>query len=324
MLCIACVPLTGCGAEYVQSSLSPSSDLAAGIDRLFQVILWIAFGVFVIVEGALLVAVVRFRERPGRAPPVPTHGHTLLEISWTLAPAVVLILIAIPTIRTIWEVDRPPTGEAMAIEVVGHQWWWEFRYPELGITTANELHVPVGRTVDLHLSSADVIHSFWFPRVGGKRDLLPGHETRLWFTVDSAGTYTGQCAEFCGIAHALMGMRLVAEEPAEFASWVERMREPATEPADSLELAGRDLFLRSACIGCHTVAGTVARGRQGPDLTHFGSRERMAAGMRENTPRNLAVWLRDPPAVKPGALMPSLGLSEDQIGSLVAYLGSLR
>ena len=351
---VAVVALSGCGGPYPQSVLRPSSDFANSLDDLFRGIFFWAVIVFVLVEGALLVAVFRFRDAEGKRSARHVHGNTILEITWTIAPAVILVLIAVPTIRTIWEVDRPTTDpDALLIEAVGRQWWWEFRYPELGITTANELHVPVGRTVDIRLTSADVIHSFWFPRAGGKRDVIPGHETHLWFSMDSVGVFPGQCAEFCGLSHALMKMELVSESPEEFEAWVEAQRRPALgtgdtaapppqeaagegeapppPPEDPLgpELrqvleAGNQAFLASGCIACHRVAGTVAAGVLGPDLTHIGSRRKIAAGILDNTPENMALWLRDPSSVKPGVLMPTLDLDEDTIRTLVAYLESLK
>ncbi len=191
--------LGACGGPFPQSALDPASDFAWRLQDLFEGIFLWAVVVFVLVQGALIVAIFRFRERPGGPSPKVTHGNTLLEISWTLAPAIVLVLIAIPTIKTIWIIDSPPPGESLVVEVIGHQWWWEFRYPDLGIVTANEMRIPVGQQIDVRLTSADVVHSFWFPRLGGKRDVIPGHETQIWFTVDSAGLYLGQCAEFCGL-----------------------------------------------------------------------------------------------------------------------------
>jgi cytochrome c oxidase subunit 2 len=306
--------------------------------------------VFVLVEGALLVAVFRFRDDEGRREAKHVHGNTILEISWTIAPAIILVLIAVPTIRTIWEVDRPTTDpDALLVEAVGRQWWWEFRYPELGIVTANEMHVPVGRTIDLRLTSGDVIHSFWFPRAGGKRDVIPGHENHLWFKMDSVGVFPGQCAEFCGLSHALMKMELVSESPEEFEAWVALQQQPAvgtqeqpTEPApgqpapeeqpeDPLgpELraildAGNQAFMQSGCIACHKIDGTAAAGVLGPDLTHVGSRRTIAAGILDNTPENMARWLRNPAEIKPGVLMPNMNLDEDTIRTLVAYLESLK
>ncbi|MEN8144380.1 MAG: cytochrome c oxidase subunit II [Gemmatimonadota bacterium] len=329
---LAGLVLAACGGEYTQSALEPRSDFARSLDDLFRLIFWWAAAVFVVVEGALLFTIIRFRDRPGAEKPKPVHGNTALEIAWTLAPAIVLMLIAIPTIKTIWIVDQPPPGDPLVVEAIGHQWWWEFRYPEQGIVTANELHLPVDRTVDIRLTSADVIHSFWIPRLGGKRDAMPGHETFVWFKPDSVGTYTGQCAEFCGMAHALMKMELVVEEQADFDSWAESMSTPVVlpAPADSADEAARLLaagslaFQQGGCIACHRIAGTPAQGVLGPDLTHIGSRRTIAAGILENTPQEMARWIRDPQAIKPGVLMPSMGLSEEQIQTIVAYLQGLE
>lgn len=321
---IVAMALAGCGGPFTQSALDPGSDFAWKLQGLFENIFLWAMVVFVVVEGALLVAIFKFRERPGRAAPRAAHGNTLLEISWTLAPALILVLIAIPTIRTVWDVDRPPRTEALVVEAIGHQWWWEFRYPDLGIVTANELHVPVGQTIDVRLTSADVIHSFWFPRIGGKRDAIPGHENQVWFTVDSAGVYLGQCAEFCGLSHALMKMELVAEEPARFEAWVERQRSDALVADSALFTEGSQAFLQSGCIACHKIRGTVAQGVLGPELTHVGSRRRIAAGILDNTAENLFRWISDPQGVKPGALMVVPELDEATIERLVLYLQSLQ
>jgi cytochrome c oxidase subunit 2 len=317
-----------CGGDFPQSSLLPQSDVAREIDSLFRGILWWAMAVFVVVEGALIVAIIRFRERPGAPRPRPVHGHTLLEIGWTLVPAIILIFIGVPTMITLWRIDRPPERSDVRVEVVGHQWWWEFNYPDLGITTANELHVPVGKTVDLRLRSADVMHSFWFPRVAGKRDLVPGRVNQLWFTPDSVGVYPGQCAEFCGTSHALMAMRLHVEAEEDFESWVEQQLREAVEieeAGDPLVAAGRDLFFGAGgCISCHQIRGTVAAGILGPDLTHVGGRETIAAGVLENTLDNLAFWIKDPHDVKPGNLMLDMGLNDEQARQIAAYLLSLE
>lgn len=280
--------------------------------------------VFVLVEAALIYAIIRYRSRPGGPAPRATHGNTLLEISWTLAPAVILVLIAIPTIRTIWVVDNPPPGDALVVEAIGHQWWWEFRYPDLGVVTANEMHVPVGQQVDVRLTSADVIHSFWIPRIGGKRDLIPGRENRIWFTVDSAGVYLGQCAEFCGLSHALMKMELVADEPEDFEAWVENQRADAVVSDSARFAEGIQAFTQGGCIACHAIRGTIAQGVLGPDLTHVGSRRRIGAGIMDNTPENLTRWIRETQAVKPGALMVVPDLDEEVLQRIVDYLGSLQ
>jgi cytochrome c oxidase subunit 2 len=237
---------------------------------------------------------------------------------------VILVLIAIPTIKTIWDVDRPARGESLVVQAIGHQWWWEFRYPELGVVTANELHIPVGQQIDVRLTSADVIHSFWFPRLGGKRDVIPGHENQIWFTADSAGVYLGQCAEFCGLSHALMKMQLVAEDPAEFEAWVELQRADAVVE-DSVQFAdGSQAFLQGGCIACHAVRGTIAQGVIGPDLTHVGGRRRIAAGILDNTPENLERWIRHSRELKPGSLMVVPELDDDTLRRIVTYLQGLK
>ncbi|MGB5303519.1 MAG: cytochrome c oxidase subunit II [Gemmatimonadota bacterium] len=324
LLTLATISLGACGGPFPQSALDPASDFAWKLQDLFQGIFFWAVVVFVLVEGALIVAILRFRERPGGPEPKATHGNTLLEISWTLAPAIILVLIAIPTIKTIWDVDRPARGESLVVEAVGHQWWWEFRYPDLGIVTANELHIPVGQQIDVRLTSADVIHSFWFPRLGGKRDVIPGHETQIWFTADSAGLYLGQCAEFCGLSHALMKMELVAESPADFEVWVEGQLADAVV-TDSVSFAeGTQAFMRGGCIACHKIRGTVAQGVIGPDLTHVGSRRRIAGGILDNTPENMERWIRDSRGVKPGSLMIVPELDDETVSRIVEYLQGLK
>ena len=325
MTILGVLTLQACGGEYPQSALHPGSDAATLLDRLFDQIFWWAVGVFVVVEGILVYTLVRFRQRPGGPRPKEIHGNVLLEVAWTLAPALILVAIAIPTIRTIFLVDRPTTDpDALVVEAIGRQWWWEFRYPELGIVTANEAHVPAGRTVDLRLRTADVMHSFWVPRLAGKRDLMPGRENQLWFRPDSVGVFHGQCAEFCGTAHALMGMRVVVDAPEDFERWARANAADAVTPADAQARAGQSVFMSHACVGCHTVRGTPAMAPFGPDLTHFGSRLTIGSGVLDNTPANLARWLDSTQHVKPGNLMPEVVLSPAQIRQLVAYLGALR
>ncbi len=315
----------GCSGPFPQSTFRPVSDFADKIDSLFYWIFILAVVVFVVVETLLVFVVIRYRERPGRPDPKHVHGHTALEIGWTLAPALIIILIAVPTIRTIFEVDGDTEAGALEVQVIGHQWWWEFRYPELGIVTANELHVPRGRQVGLALTSFDVIHSFWVPRIGGKRDVIKGRTNRLAFTADSLGTYMGQCAEFCGASHANMRMRLVVDDSAGFDEWV-RGQQQTVAPIDTtqdLVARGHAVFTAGTCGACHTIDG-VSQGILGPNLTHVGSRMTIAAGLLRNDPAGLTRWLEDPPAVKPGSLMPNLHLSDQDIAALVAYLQSLK
>ena len=316
--------LAACGGPFPQSALHPESDYARSLDALFHGIFWWAVLVFVLVESLLLFILLRYRQRAGAATPKPTHGHTVLEIAWTLAPALILVFIAVPTMRTIFATQQPPAFNALRIEVIGHQWWWEYRYPAAGTVTANELHVPVGRPVDLEISTADVIHSFWAPGLGGKRDLIPGHVNRITFTAESIGTFTGQCAEFCGESHANMRLRVAVESDSAFRAWLAGQGGLGRLAAKgSVEEKGRDAFRRYGCIACHTVTG-VSAGVIGPNLTHVGSRTTIAAGVLPNTAEALARWIGDPPGVKPGARMPKLPMAPADLTALVAYLQSLK
>lgn len=304
------------------STIAPKSDLGRNIQELYiHVSGWVLF-IFVVVEALLIWVLFAFRERPGQAEPKPVHGHLGLEILWTLIPVVIVTSIALPTITTTFKINAPPPEEALRIEVTGRQWWWEIRYPNLGIVTANELHVPVGEPISLILKSADVIHSFWSPQLGGKRDLVPGKVNHLTFTVEAAGVYPGQCAEFCGVSHANMRLLVMAQPRQEFEAWAAAQKRPPV-PLTGEAAKGPQTFLAGGCIACHRIEG-VAFGVLGPDLTHFGSRQTIAAAILENNPENLAQWLRDPPGVKPGVLMPKLPLTDDQIKILVAYLGGLK
>ena len=325
-LATAALAISGCGGPFPQSTLHPRSDFARGTDALFTDIFWWAAGVFVVVELMLLVAIVRFRHREGRAAPRPTHGHTLMEIGWTLAPAVILVFVAVPTVRTIFATAGEAPADALKVDVIGHQWWWEFRYQELGLVTANELHVPLGRVVQLSITSVDVIHSFWAPPLGGKRDAIPGHVTRIAFRPDSVGDYSGQCAEFCGVSHANMRLRVIVDSDSGFGRWATvQLAGPAAPAPGTLAERGRAVFARSACIGCHTIQG-VSPGVIGPNLTHVGSRTTIASGLFPNDSAHLARWIADAPSLKPGSLMTRMQppLTDADIAALGAYLQSLK
>jgi cytochrome c oxidase subunit 2 len=236
-LCLLGLVLVGCSPEhYPQTTLLPRGDFARIADDLLDTTVKWALLVFVLVEGVLVYAIFRFRGKPGDPEPHQTHGNTTVEIIWTVIPALILAAIAVPTVRAIFETNAIPGKDALTIEVVGHQWWWEFRYPEYNLTTANELHVPVGRTVSLRMGSSDVIHSFWVPQFAGKRDVFANRETRLWFKAEAEGEYPGQCAEFCGMQHARMAYRIRAQSPEEFRAWVAHMQTlgppppPGTKP----------------------------------------------------------------------------------------------
>ncbi len=304
------------------TTVAPKSDLGRAIHDLFMNISGWALLIFVVVEALLIAVAFAFRDRPGRGEPRPVHGHLGLEIAWTLVPVIIVVSIAVPTIATVFKTQATPPRESLVVEVVGHQWWWEVRYPSLGITTANELHLPAGRPISLHLKSADVIHSFWAPRLGGKRDLIPGRVNSLTFTVDGPGEYAGQCAEFCGVSHANMRLTVIAQSPVDFEAWTKRLTSTPIPP--SAETAkGLQAFTAAGCAACHTIQG-VAFGVIGPNLTHVGSRKTLAGGILQNTPEALAAWLKDPPRIKPGVLMPKLPLTDDQNAALVAYLRSLK
>jgi cytochrome c oxidase subunit II len=319
------VTLSGCASEqFPQSTLHPRSDFGWALQDLFAGIFWWAVVVFVVVEGLLLFTLFRYRARPGAPAPSPVHGHTLLEIGWTVAPALILVFIAVPTIRTIFRTAGKAPAGAVRVQVIGHQWWWEFRYPDLGITTANELHVPAGKPVALEMTSADVIHSFWAPGLGGKRDVILGRTNRLAFTPEAPGTFSGQCAEFCGTSHANMRLRVVVDPEPEFVAWAAGQQNLAVPPAaGSVEERGRTAYMRSACVACHTVAG-VSSGTLGPSLTHVGSRHTLASAMFDNTAENLGKWIEDAPSLKPGSLMPKMALAPEDLAAIVAYLRSLK
>ncbi|HEV8674708.1 MAG TPA: cytochrome c oxidase subunit II [Methylomirabilota bacterium] len=321
---LVAVALTGCGLASPATTLAPKSDFGRLSHGIFLEILWWDVGIFAVVAIVLLIAIARFRERDPASLPRQVRGNARLELAWTIAPVIVLTFIAFPTVSTVFRTQAAPTGDALRVRVVGHQWWWEFEYPDLGITTATDLHLPAGQPVMLELTSPDVIHSFWVPQLGGKRDTPPGQVNRILLTATAPGAYPGQCAEFCGLSHANMRHTAVVQPAGEFQAWAARQKTPAAEPAEGSPAAkGRDLFRASACVGCHTIRG-VSGGGLGPDLTHVGSRRTIAGGMLPNTPAELARWLRDPPAVKPGSLMPNLHLSEAEVTALVAYLTSLK
>lgn len=323
LLAIALLIPTATAFAGPPSPLAPASTEATIIRDLYAIVFWIAVGVFVIVEGLLVYSVIRFRRQHPEEVPVQLHGSTPVEVAWTIAPAIIVAVLMLLTLRSMRTLYQIPSG-TINVEVIGHQWWWEFRYPDLGITTANELHIPVGEMVRLRIESVDVIHSFWVPELGGKTDAIPGRTNTTAIQAMKAGRYHGQCAEFCGAQHAQMRMEVVASPPEAFQQWVESQKVAAAVPSDEAAQRGQQAFMSSACIGCHTIAGTPAQGKIGPNLTHFASRRTFAGASFETTPQNLAAWIRDPQALKPGTLMPKVDLSEEQINDIVAYLLSLK
>ncbi len=330
--------LSGCALSGPQSIFDTVGPVARSQESLFIFIFWMAVGVFAIVTGVLVYTIIRYRRRGDDDGSVPDqiHGVVWLEAAWTVAPAIILVIIGVPTVGLIFRQESrvTPTQDDLVVNVTGYQWWWEFEYPELGITTANELHIPTGRRVILNLNSGDVLHSFWVPRIAGKRDLIPNQANQLWIKADEAGLYRGQCAELCLGAHAYMRFRVVASDDAEFKTWTAlfkpdgaQMVQAQAQPADPQIAAGQALFKTKGCATCHAVQG-YAYGEKAPNLTSFGIRTSLAAGVADNTPENLTNWLRNPQELKPGNYMPNLWAADDpkrdeEIAALVAYLESL-
>jgi cytochrome c oxidase subunit 2 len=319
--------LSGC-AERVSPQAwfaRPDSDFARILQDLFDRIILIATIVFVVVEGILFIALFKFRRRPGEAAlPSQTHGNTQLEIGWTIVPAVALAFVAIPTVRAIFDTYHPNREGTVKVAVIGHQWWWEYRYPDLGIVTANEPHFPVGQKVTLTLESADIIHGFWIPGLGGKRDAIPTRVNELWWTPEKAGEYYGQCTQLCATSHANMRIRAWVDEPAQFNAWVNAMKSANGAQVDPQVQRGHQLFTTQACVGCHTIQGTTAAGTTGPNLTRYGARGTLGAGMYENNHENLTRWILNPQEAKPGNKMPNLNLSQEDAGAIASYLLSLK
>lgn len=323
----------GCAGNGPQDYLNPAGPNARKADDLWNLTFGIAAVVFVIVEGLIVFALVKFRHRPGREA-AQFHGNTTVEVILTLVPALILAGIAIPTVQKIFELSGKPSGDYLKVEVVAHQFWWEYNYPDLGVTTANELHIPAGKPVYLTLKGVDVIHSFWVPRLAGKQDVVPGHVNHMTIEADAPGMFKGQCTEFCGLSHANMRLRVYAEDPADFDTWVAEQQREAKEPAGDLAAQGAKLFVEGngdgtfpgggACGSCHAIEGTTAAGIVGPNLTHFASRDTFAGAVFDNTEGNVTRWLQDPPAMKPGVDMPDLQLTSEQIDALIAYLETLK
>jgi cytochrome c oxidase subunit 2 len=281
--------------------------------------------VFAAVIALLVVSLLR-RRRPETSAGERSRARSVAAGAGISA---LLLLVLLAASEGAGRAVVAPVGpDALAIQVTGHQWWWEVRYPGSSpaddVTTANEIHVPVGRPVRFELASADVIHSFWVPALNGKKDLIPGHATRHLFRADRPGVFPGQCAEFCGYQHAHMGLVVVAEEPGRFDAWLAGQRTLAREPDEPAAEHGRAVFLSSPCVLCHTIRGIGAFGHKAPDLTHLASRSTIAAGMLPNTPGHLAGWVTDAPAIKPGNKMPPNLLEAADLDDLVTYLGTLR
>jgi cytochrome c oxidase subunit II len=341
---ILAVPLlaAGCAFDGPQSALNPQGPIARQQLDLFVWTYYLSWPVLILVVAVIVYSVVRFGARgaeDAKTVPHQTHGHTMLEIGWTLIPVVLVILIAIPTVRTIFATEQiiptsAITENDIVVHATGYQWWFKFEYPDLGIVTSSELHIPVGRRVVIELDSVDVLHSFWVPNLAGKRDMIPNQANQTWFIADRPGVFFGQCAELCLGPHAYMRFRVIASTEEDFQAWVASFQGASeqTVQADQQVERGRQLVAQKGCIGCHTIDGYMAGARVGtpafPNLTNFGQRLTVATAMLENTPENVAAWLRDPQAIKPGNRMPTLWQAGDpnaaaETAAIAAYLLSL-
>ena len=325
---IALLALAACSPEHPQSTFAGDGPIARDQAELFNIIFWIAVAVFIVVQGLIVYAVWRYRRRDDSMPK-QVHGNTKLEIAWTIIPSIIIAAIAVPTIIGIWEQQRgapDDMGEVLEVEAIGHRWWFEFRYPAQEVVTANEMHIPIGRPVNVALFSQDVIHSFWVPRLAGKVDMVPLNENVVWFIADKPGVYDGQCAEFCGIAHAHMRFRVIAHEEEDFQNWLAGMRTPAVPVATGGATEGQTLFAQH-CRTCHTIDSyrqdaysleilqqdsrwnawlediDNSRIVSAPNLTHFGERLTLGSGIKELSRDNLINWIHDPSTIKIGTSM---------------------
>ena len=317
-------------SSLVPSTLIPESAPAHSISHIAGFVLAITGGIFVVVAGLLLYAVVRFRRRANDdgTEPAQVYGSGPVETAWTTVPFLIVLVLSLTTARIIHEVQdaRKPVG-ALDVQIIGRQWWWEIRYPKLGIVTANELHVPVSqggerRPAFLDLRSADVVHSFWVPRLAGKIDLVPNKVNSMWIEPERPGLFLGQCGTYCGTQHAKMLLRVYADTPEDFDRWVTQQKQLADK--NPAAVTGRLVFERTACINCHGVNGTVGNGRFGPDLTHLMSRDTLGSGALTNSPEALRAWIKSPETFKPGVLMPAMNLNDADLNNLVAYLTTLK
>ncbi|HVH13395.1 MAG TPA: cytochrome c oxidase subunit II [Longimicrobium sp.] len=329
---LACAALAACGGpSATHSALHPAGPQAARLHTLWN-FLWItAAAVVVLVVVALALALLRSRRRDAPATgPAAERGARRVVIAGTGVTLAILLAVLVSSYLIARDYTAEPSGDTpLRVTLTGHQWWWEVTYSDSvsgrSVTTANEIHVPVGRTVVVELISHDVIHSFWVPNLAGKKDLVPGHPGSVWFRADRAGVWRGQCAEFCGHQHALMGLLVIAQPPAEFARWYQAQLAPAAEPAPGTAAAkGKEVFLARSCVLCHAIGGTDAAARTGPDLTHLASRRTLAAGTLPNTHAWLGTWVINPQSIKPGAKMPGNTVPAGEMEALIAYLRELR
>jgi cytochrome c oxidase subunit 2 len=321
-------------AQSPTNIFDPAATPAHSIFNLSMLVLAVTLAIFLIVGGLLLYALIRYRHRPENSDrePAQIYGSNQIELSWTVIPILIVVMLFLSTTRVILGTQALPKPEsAMNVTVIGHQFWWEYRYPTLGVVTANELHIPASDPTHptptyLTLMSADVDHSFWVPRLAGKTDLIPNHVNEMWVDPQQAGLYLGQCAQYCGTQHAKMLLRVYVQSPADFATWINQQRQPAQQDfaGNPAAAEGQTVFMHNACINCHAIAGTAATGHFGPDLTHLASRDTLASGAIQNSAGNLRAWIDNPNSIKPGCLMPPMHLNNHDLDVITAYLTQLR
>ena len=312
------------------SIFNPHSGPAQMIDHLSFFVMQVTGTIFIVVASLLVFVLFRYRQRDPKddSEPPQIYGSTQIELAWTVIPILIVFVLFLTTARILFAIqDQKMPASAIHVDAVGHQFWWEFHYPDYAFTTAEELHVPVSTekapmTTSLRLLSADVVHSFWVPALFGKIDMIPNKVNSMWFNPDKVGMYVGQCAQFCGVQHAKMLLRVYVQTPEDFAAWVRNQQQPGVQ--DPAVAEGRQVFEAQSCVSCHVIRGTPAQGKFGPDLTHLMSRDTLASGVSDNTAANLKLWIKDPDYVKPGSLMPAMQLSDDQIDKNVAYLTTLK
>ena len=300
---------------------SPQMEALADLTYYTIAISVVILGIIVI---AVAYIIIRFRKKTGEeGEPYQDFGSLKLEITWTLIPVAIVAVLFLLTCSTMRAVDPPSADREPDIIIIGHQWWWEIIYPESGVITANEVHLPAGKTLLARLESIDVIHDFWVPELGRKIDLIPGHPNYMWIVAAEPGVYLGACAEFCGAQHANMRIRVIAQTEEEFSAWLTEQAKIPETPSTGIAAEGAKIFQEVACMNCHTIAGTPAAARVGPSLTYLATRDTIGAGVLTNTPDNIAKWLKNPAKYKPGSLMPNMKLTDEQVNAIVAYLEAL-
>lgn len=324
-----CLSIPASVSLWPQSALDPAGPQAGRISHIWWVMFAVSSVVFTLVIISLLYSIFRARRRKEPvAGPEADRRMTKVVLGATALTVIILFGLLIDDVIVGRALSSLPAHDDLGIEVIGHQWWWEVRYPHTdpsqSFTTANEIHIPVGKSVMLTITSRDVIHSFWVPNLHGKKDLIPGHMNTMWVQADSPGIYRGQCAEFCGYQHAHMAFVVVAEPEEQFNQWYDRQRSPAVQPDDPVKARGQQLFLSSRCVICHKIVGTPAGSIAGPDLTHVASRQTIGAGTLPNTRDHLSSWIANPQQIKPGIRMPPNNFNSEDIESLLAYLESLQ